>query len=102
MHYWHAERSAALTFSSMSDKIFPEGMNVTAPSDRAPDFVKARIGIRPQHFHEWAKQHVDDRGWVNIDILEGRTGKWYASLNTYKKTADGDDVQTISLDEEPF
>lgn len=76
----------------MADKTFPEGFMVQNPSDRAPDFVKGRIGVRVDKFSTWAREHMDDRGWVNLDLLESRDGKLYAALNTYKKTADGDDV----------
>lgn len=88
------------------DKQFVDGMNISAPTERMPDFIKARLGVKVNNFYAWAQAHADERGWVNIDIKESKSGKWYAELNTYKKNADGEDVvpQDDSIDPEsvPF
>jgi hypothetical protein len=34
---------------------------------------------------------MNERGWVNFDIKQGRSGNWYAELNTYNPTNSSDD-----------
>lgn len=71
----------------MSDKIFPKGISIRKPSDNAPDFIKSNIGINVAEFLDWAEQHMDSRGWVNLDLKLSKEGKQYLELNTFKKTA---------------
>lgn len=69
------------------EKIFAEGLYFDR-RDGAPDFVKGRLSIQLDRFTEWAKKHVTEKGYVNIDIKESRdAGKFYAELNTWKKEA---------------
>lgn len=62
---------------------FVNGLIVKAPHEKAPDFVKAAISIRPRELAEWLadKMHQD---LVNVDVKESKGGKWYAAVNTYK------------------
>lgn len=75
----------------MSDKVFVEGMMVKLPDDNAPDFVKLKLSIKLDEFGAWVasrKKADPDSEWMNIEIKEGRSGKWYAELNTWKPSAD--------------
>jgi hypothetical protein len=76
----------------MSDqKVFVDGLLVKLPDDNAPDFVKLKLSIKLDEFGPWvaARKKADpDSEWMNIEIKEGRSGKWYAELNTWKKSAD--------------
>jgi hypothetical protein len=76
----------------MSDqKVFVDGLLVKLPDDNAPDFVKLKLSIKLDEFGPWvaARKKADpDSEWMNIEIKEGRSGKWYAELNTWKPSAD--------------
>ena len=61
---------------------FPKGLMVKAPRDGAPDFVKCAISIKREELIEWLEQRDGD--WINLDVKEAKSGKWYASVNTYK------------------
>jgi hypothetical protein len=44
--------------------------------------VKAAISIKVAELIEWLSQREGE--WVNLDVKEAQSGKWYASVNTYK------------------
>jgi hypothetical protein len=64
---------------------FVDGLLVKAPNPKAPSFVKASISIKVEDLGKWlrAKYKAGDE-WVNIDVKESKSGKWYASVSTYK------------------
>lgn len=71
----------------MSDIKFVTGLYVNPPHEKAPDFVKAGISIKPQEFIGWLKEQApNDKGYVRLQVKESRDGKWYASVDTYVKT----------------
>jgi len=70
----------------MADTIeFVNGLIVKAPRDGAPDFVKAAISIKVADLTSWLQERDDE--WVNIDVKEARSGKWYAAVNSYNPKA---------------
>jgi phenylpyruvate tautomerase PptA (4-oxalocrotonate tautomerase family) len=70
----------------MADTIeFVNGLIVKAPRDGAPDFVKAAISIKVADLIAWLQGRDDE--WVNIDVKEARSGKWYAAVNSYNPKA---------------
>lgn len=69
----------------MSDTIFTEGMIVKPPHEKAPEFVKANVSIKVDEFITFLENHAKPDGWVNIQIKEGRTGKWYSALDQWTK-----------------
>lgn len=77
----------------MADKEieFVDGLIVKAPHERAPDFVKASISIKVEDLGKWLrakyKASLENDGWINIDVKEAKSGKWYASVSTYKPKA---------------
>jgi hypothetical protein len=64
---------------------FVDGLIVKAPNPKAPDFVKASISIKVEDLGKWlrAKYKAGDE-WVNIDVKEAKSGKWYAAVSTFK------------------
>jgi len=72
----------------MADKILVLGLYANPPRDKAPSFVKGSVNIKLDQFIEFAKNHVDEKGYVKIDILEkkGDTTKWNGFLNDYVKS----------------
>tara|TARA_R100001129_G_scaffold121544_1_gene84390 strand:+ start:124 stop:402 length:279 start_codon:yes stop_codon:yes gene_type:complete len=75
----------------MADVEFTEGIYVNAPNDNAPDFVKARIRIDMAQAYKWLVKKAesvekDESGkqWLNLDVKEGKNGRWYASVDNWK------------------
>jgi hypothetical protein len=64
---------------------FVDGLIVKAPHENAPNFVKASISIKVEDLGKWlrAKYKAGDE-WVNIDVKEAKSGKWYAAVSTFK------------------
>ena len=75
----------------MSDeKNFVSGMLVKLPDDKAPDFVKLKLSFKLDEFGAWIgeqKRNDSDLEWINVEIKEGRSGKWYAERDMWKPDA---------------
>jgi hypothetical protein len=72
--------------NKMNQKMeFPEGIFAKAPADNAPDFVKGKLTMKLDEAVGWLKSKQDSgETWVTLDIKEGQSGKWYASVNDWK------------------
>jgi hypothetical protein len=73
------------------EKNFVDGLLVKLPDDNAPDFVKLKLSIKLDEFGPWVSaQKANDPKieWLNIEIKEGRSGKWYAERNMWKPSDD--------------
>lgn len=69
----------------MTEKKFPEGIRIDKPREGSPDFVRGRIGVEVDKFIEYLKEHKNDKGWVNLDILTSKEkGTLYLQLNDWK------------------
>jgi len=67
-----------------NDKQYISGLYANAPHEKAPDFVKASLSIQVERFIEWlSEQETSEKGYVKIDILEGREGTYYAKHNDW-------------------
>lgn len=67
----------------MSDeKIFADGFSFKR-QENAPDFVVGRQSIKVDEAIDFLKQHVKN-GWVNIDIKQAKSGKYYCELDTWE------------------
>jgi hypothetical protein len=65
------------------DKVFVDGVIFKKPNENAPEFVKGKLSIKVKDLIEFANTHHKD-GWLNIDLLEARSGKYYAALDTFE------------------
>lgn len=65
---------------------FIKGLFVNNPSDKAPDFVVAKMSISADTFIPFLKDNVDGKGYMRFDILKSKEGKLYAKLDDFKKT----------------
>jgi len=83
------------------EKIFIDGLIAKAPSENAPDFVKAKLSIQVRDLMAFLEKHKDNV-WLNVDIKESKEGKWYAELNTFKKEAKVEPKDDINPDDIPF
>lgn len=61
---------------------FVGGMIAKAPHDNAPEYVKARLSIKREELIAWLSARNDE--WVNVDIKEAQSGKWYAAVDNWK------------------
>ena len=66
----------------MTDKVFAKGLYVKPPTDNAPDFVKFGLSIKRQEVMDWLRGQSDE--WINLQVKEAKSGKWYAEVNTWK------------------
>ena len=70
----------------MDEIEFVDGLLVKAPHPKAPDFVKASISIKVADLGIWLREkHKAGEDWVNIDVKEAKSGRWYASVSKFKK-----------------
>lgn len=72
-------------------KVFADGLNVKRPHERQPDFVIANLGFNVDKFKAWLDENKDDRGWVNMQILESnkQDKPYYAQLDQWKPKDQG-------------
>jgi hypothetical protein len=68
----------------MAEKAFADGMIFKLPREGAPDYVKGSVSIKVAEFVAFLQDNEKNSGWVNIDLLVGKSGKPYAALNTYQ------------------
>jgi len=69
----------------MADTKFANGMRVEKPRDNAPDFVIAKASFEVESFKKYLDENINQRGWVNVDILRSKEkGTYYAVTNDYK------------------
>ena len=68
----------------MAEKIFADGLIVKGAREGAPEFVMGSLSFKVEEFKAFLDKHVSNNGWVNVDMLVGKSGKPYAALNTYK------------------
>lgn len=69
---------------SNTDKIFVDGM-IVKRREQAPAWVLCNLSIKVADLKAFLDQHERD-GWVKIDCCVGKTGKHYASLDTWRPT----------------
>ena len=67
----------------MSETIYPKGMFYNDPKEGAPEFVKGRISVKSKEFVEFLKEHTNEAGYVNLQVLAGDKGT-YLKLDTWK------------------
>lgn len=61
---------------------FVNGLIVKAPREGAPEYVKASLSIKREELIAWLAGK--DGEWINVDVKEGQSGKWYAAVNNWK------------------
>jgi hypothetical protein len=66
----------------MAEIEFPSGLIVKPPNERAPDFVRGAISIKRDELIAWLQGR--DGEWINLDVCEAKSGKWYCKVNDYK------------------
>lgn len=63
---------------------FIDGLFIVDTSN-APEFIKGKLSINVAKFVAYVQANQNEKGYVNIDILESRdSGRLYAKLNDWK------------------
>ena len=71
---------------------FVDGLIVKAPNPKAPDFVKASISIKVEDLGKWLREKFKaGNEWVNVDVKEAKSGKWYCAVSKFKPQDKSDD-----------
>jgi hypothetical protein len=83
---------------------FVDGLIVKAPHKNAPDFVKASISIKVEDLGKWLRaKYKAGNEWVNLDVNEAKSGKWYAKVSTFNpKKQEDDPAAPRDSDDIPF
>ena len=66
----------------MSDIEYIDGLFIKEPHENSPEFVKATISINRKKLGNWLRGKTED--WINIDVLQSKSGEWYAKVNNWK------------------
>lgn len=72
-------------------KEFVDGLIAKKPRDTAPEWIKCNLSIKRADLILWLEQKEGD--WVNVQVCEARSGKWYAEVDNWQPTkkASGND-----------
>jgi len=65
-----------------TEKVFVDGLIAKKPRDTAPEWVKLNISIKREDLVRWLDDRPDE--WINIQVCEARSGKWYAEVDMWK------------------
>lgn len=74
---------------------FAKGMKVKTQETKYGEIIKLGVNLE-----EFKQNPVNERGFINIDILTSKEGKKYAKINDYKAT--GDNSVPVDDEEIPF
>lgn len=75
----------------MSDnKVFVDGL-IVKRHEKAPDFVVCNLSVKVAELVPFLEQNQSN-GWVNVQVKQAKSGKYYAELDTWKPTQ-GDAAQ---------
>jgi hypothetical protein len=85
----------------MSEKKFARGFFGNQKRQGAPSFVLGSISIKVEDAIQWLKENVNEKGYVNLDVNEGRDGKLSIFLNEFKPKAQNESNDGKS-DDLPF
>ena len=87
------------------EKFFVVGLLVLLPDDKAPDFVKLKLSLKLDELGAWIstqKREDSSLEWINIEIKEGRSGKWYAERNMWKPPEDAQPAASAPSQDVPW
>jgi hypothetical protein len=57
-----------------------------APSEKAPDYVKAKGSIKVSELMAWLDGRETE--WVNFEVKVSKAGKWYAAVDSWEPSKD--------------
>jgi hypothetical protein len=85
--------------SNQKEKIFADGFRFER-RENAPEFVVGRLSMKVDEAIAFMKSY-EKGGWINLNILIGRSGNPYVELDTYEpKKAAPAPQQTAQVDDD--
>lgn len=78
------------------EKTYITGLFAKKPHEKAPEFVKAKISMKREEMIASLQAMTDE--WVNVDVKEGKDGKYYTQIDTWKPKV-GDKVEAHNDDD---
>lgn len=69
------------------------------PSEKAPQFIKAKVSIKKTDFINWL--HTQETEWVNIDVLESQKGEFYGKVDDWKPNTQGEQKDSTTSQNSP-
>jgi hypothetical protein len=77
--------------SDNKDRVYAPGMNWKQPNESAPEFIKAKVGIKvfeedgkEGEFIKFLKDNAKKDGWVNFEMKLSQDGRYYFELDTWE------------------
>ena len=70
--------------SDNKDRVYAPAMNWSVPRDGAPDFIKAKVGIKVDEFVAFLEENKKESGWINFEMKESQDGRYYFELDTWE------------------
>jgi hypothetical protein len=67
---------------SQKEKVFADGFRFER-RENAPEFVVGRLSLKADEAIQFIKSH-EKKGWINLNILTGRSGNHYVELDNYE------------------
>ena len=80
--------------SDQKDRVFAPAMNWSQPREGAPDFVKAKLGIKTDEFITVLKENAKPSGWINFEMKQAQDGRYYFELDTWEPKPQANDDDT--------
>tara|TARA_R100001510_G_scaffold11855_1_gene9091 strand:+ start:5079 stop:5330 length:252 start_codon:yes stop_codon:yes gene_type:complete len=80
--------------SDQKDRVFAPAMNWSQPREGAPDFVKAKLGIKTDEFITFLKENAKPSGWINFEMKQAQDGRYYFELDTWEPKTQANDEDT--------
>ena len=78
--------------SEQKERVYAPAMNWSQPHDSAPEFVKAKVGIKIDDFIPFLKENAKSSGWINFEMKLNPEGRYYFELDTWEpKKQDNDE-----------
>ena len=78
--------------SNQSETVFAEGFFVTDAREGAPEFVMGAVSISKDKAIAFINEHANEKGYVNLDLLRGKSGQPYLKLNTFTPKPKAEDA----------
>lgn len=73
------------------NKVFVDGMKFEKPREGSPEWVKGRISIFAEKIIPFIQTYKNEKGWLNIELKQGREGALYLELNQFVPKKQDDD-----------
>ena len=67
---------------SNDQKVFADGF-IFKRRDNAPDFVMGSISVKVDEAVKFLQDN-ESNGWVNLNVKQAKSGKYYIELDTWK------------------